>query len=282
MIYISTGGFFYRNAYETSLEFLQNEIYNIELSGGLFDNSLILNLKRLSSKLNFQIHNYFPPPSKPFVFNLASLNPDISKRSFDHALNSIEIASDIGKGYYSFHAGFLLDLEVSELGKKIKKRTLNERSKAFQIFLDNINKLAKVAEEKGIELLIENNVISAGNYAEFKEDALLMTQAEECIQVMKSVPNNVKMLVDLAHLKVSSNSLNFDPIEFLSKCDEWISAYHLSDNDGTRDSNEPFSKDSWFWPYIKKDLNYYSIEVYTDDLSLLKNQKLFLERMLKS
>ena len=148
MIYISTGGFYNRNAYETSLEFQQNEIYNVELSGGLFESMLIPNLKSLSSKLNFQIHNYFPPPSKPFVFNLASLNQDISKRSFDHALNSIEIASDIGKGYYSFHAGFLLDLDVNELGKKVKKRTLNDRSKAIQIFIENVNKLAKIAEEK--------------------------------------------------------------------------------------------------------------------------------------
>ena len=282
MIYISTGGFYNRNAFETSLEFQQNEIFDIELSGGLYESSLIQNLKSLSSKLNFQIHNYFPPPSKPFVFNLASPNKVISQRSFEHALNSIEIASDIGKGYYSFHAGFLLDLEVNELGKKVKKRPLNNRSKAVQIFIENVNKLAKIAEEKGIKLLIENNVISAKNYSEFKEDPFLMTQSEECIQVMKSVPNNVRMLVDLAHLKVSSNSLKFDAIEFLSECDSWISAYHLSDNDGTRDSNEPFSKDSWFWPYLKKDLNYYSIEVYTNDFSVLKKQKLFLEQMLKS
>ena len=79
MIYISTGGFYKRNAYETSLEFQQNEIYNIELSGGIFESSLIPNLKSLTSKLNFQIHNYFPPPLKPFVFNLASLNKEISQ-----------------------------------------------------------------------------------------------------------------------------------------------------------------------------------------------------------
>tara|TARA_B100000287_G_C20653344_1_gene787725 strand:- start:1120 stop:1968 length:849 start_codon:yes stop_codon:yes gene_type:complete len=281
MIYISTGGFYNRNAYETSLEFQQNGIYNIELSGGLFESSLIPNLKTLSSKLNFQIHNYFPPPSNPFVFNLASLNPEISKRSIQHAFNSIEIASEIGQGFYSFHAGFLLDLEVNELGKKVKKRTLNNRTKAVKVFIENITKLATLAEEKGIKLLIENNVISAGNYAEFKKDPFLMTQSEECIQVMNSVPSNVKMLVDLAHLKVSSNSLNFDAVQFLNKCDSWISAYHLSDNDGTRDSNEPFNKDSWFWPYLKKDLNYYSIEVYTNNFSILKKQKLLLEQMLK-
>ena len=49
-----------------------------------------------------------------------------------------------------------------------------------------------------------------------------------------------------------------------------------------RDSNEPFSKDSWFWPYLKKDLNYYSIEVYTNDFCVLRDQKLLLEEMLKS
>ena len=282
MIFISTGGFFNRNAYQTSLEFQQNEIYNIELSGGLFESSLIPNLKSLASELNFQIHNYFPPPSNPFVFNLASLNPDISKRSFEHALNSIQVASEIGKGFYSFHAGFLLDLDVNELGKKVKKRRINDRSKALQVFLDNVNKLAKVAEAKGIKLLIENNVISAGNYAEFKEDPFLMTQSEECIEVMNAVPSNVKMLVDLAHLKVSSHSLKFDAIDFLRKCDLWISAYHLSDNDGTRDSNQPFSEDSWFWPYLKKDLNYYSIEVYTNNFVVLKKQKILLEKFLKT
>ena len=80
-----------------------------------------------------------------------------------------------------------MDLDVKELGKKVKKRTLNDRSKALEIFIENINKLAQLAQEKGVQLLIENNVISAGNYAEFKEDAFLMTQSEECID-NESVP----------------------------------------------------------------------------------------------
>ena len=50
------------------------------------------------------------------------------------------------------------------LVKKLKKEPFNDRSKAVQIFIENINKLAKIAEEKGIKLLIENK-ISAGNYA---------------------------------------------------------------------------------------------------------------------
>ena len=63
------------------------------------------------------------------------------------------------------------------------------------------------------------------------------------------------MLIDVAHLKVSSNSLNFNPkVTFLEKLDEWIAAYHLSENDGTSDDNEKFREDSWFWPFLKKDL----------------------------
>ena len=41
-------------------------------------------------------------------------------------------------------------------------------------------------------------------------------------EIMNRVRNNVKMLVDVAHLKVSSNSLNFDRISFLKKLDKWI------------------------------------------------------------
>ena len=42
-----------------------------------------------------------------------------------------------------------------------------------------------------------------------------MVDEPECTEIMNRVRNNVKMLVDVAHLKVSSNSLNFDRISFL-------------------------------------------------------------------
>ena len=93
---------------------------------------------------------------------------------------------------------------------------------------------------------------------------------------------NVKMLIDVAHLKVSSNSLNFNPKVFLDHLDEWIAAYHLSENDGTSDDNEKFREDSWFWPFLKKDLDYYSIEVYNTTINELKDQKKLAEKMIYS
>ena len=283
MIFISTGGFKSEKSINTINKLMGKGIYDIELSGGEYEVDQIEKIiteKKLHNSLNLQVHNYFPPPRSPFVFNLGSLDEEISKISMNHALNSIELASKLKSKYYSFHAGFLLDPKVKELGKKIKKRSTYNREISKNTFIERVNVLAKFAETKNITLLIENNVLSSNNFEEFKENILLMVDEPECTEIMNSVRNNVKMLVDVAHLKVSSNSLNFDRISFLKKLDKWIFAYHLSDNDGNSDSNEKIRLDSWFWPYIKRNLDYYSIEVYGEEPEELVKQKELTQRMI--
>jgi sugar phosphate isomerase/epimerase len=99
-----------------------------------------------------------------------------------------------------------------------------------------------------------------------------MAEADECKYVMENTPNNVNLLIDVAHLKVSSNSLAFDRVEFLKKCDPWVKAYHLSDNSGLSDDNQRIQDDSWFWPHLKSGLDYYSLEVYGESYSTLCDQ----------
>ena len=283
MIFISTGGFKSEKSINTINKLMKKGIYDIELSGGEYEVDQIKKIiseKKLHKSLNLQVHNYFPPPRTPFVFNLGSLDKEISKISMNHALNSIKLASRLKSKYYSFHAGFLLDPKDKELGKKIKKRETYNREIAKNIFIERVNTLAKFAETKNITLLIENNVLSLNNFQEFKENILLMVDESECTEIMHRVRNNVKMLVDVAHLKVSSNSLNFDRISFLKKLDKWIFAYHLSDNNGKSDSNEKIRLDSWFWPYIKNNLDYYSIEVYGEGPEELVKQKELTQRMI--
>lgn len=283
MIFISTGGFKSEKSINAINKLVKRGIFNIELSGGEYDVDQIkeiINKKQLIKSLNLQVHNYFPPPETPFVFNLGSLDEEISERSMDHALNSIKLASLLKSKYYSFHAGFLLDPKVKELGSKIKKREIYDREHSKNIFIDRVNALAKVAEEKNIILLIENNVLSQNNFEEFKENILLMVDEQECTEIMNSVSDNVKMLVDVAHLNVSSNSMNFDRISFLKKLDKWIFAYHLSENNGKSDTNEKIRLDSWFWPYIKKNLDYYSIEVYGEKPEELLKQKELTQKMI--
>jgi sugar phosphate isomerase/epimerase len=262
MIYVSSGGFPHKTALETAEFFLASGISSVELSGGLPDQGQLANLKLLKNLFNFQVHNYFPPPSTPFVFNLASQDYSISTQSYKHVVTAMQLSVDLNRPVYSFHAGFLVDPKVTELGKTIRGCNVLPREKGLELFLDRVNKLAIVAEKLGVSLLIENNVLSLRNYQEFGCDPFLMTTSEECVYVMENTPSNVNMLVDVAHLKVSANSLLFNPIDFLEECNSWIRAYHLSDNDGTRDSNQMVDEGSWFWNYLRRDLDYYSLEIY--------------------
>ena len=121
MIYVSSAGIKNQPAWKTCVDLYNHGINNIELSGGCYDADQLTNLKKFKNKINFQIHNYFPPPAEPFVFNLASLSPDIIKRSLDHVETALQFSLELDCQRYSFHAGFLIDPQVSELGRSIKK-----------------------------------------------------------------------------------------------------------------------------------------------------------------
>ena len=86
------------------------------------------------------------------------------------------------------------------------------------------------------------------------------------------------MLVDVAHLKVSAISILTN---FFKKFIKW---YLLtSKNECMKDTNNKIKFDSWFWPYLKKDLDYYSIEVYGEGpKELLKQRDLAREMIYTS
>ena len=81
MIYISTGGFKSYNCIKSIKLLVKEGLHDIELSGGKYEINQIRKLKaeKISTEsLNLQVHNYFPPPKIPFVFNLASLDENIA------------------------------------------------------------------------------------------------------------------------------------------------------------------------------------------------------------
>lgn len=272
MIFVSTGGVKNKTAKETSIDFYECGISNIELSGGIYSATYKQDLVKLSDKINFQVHNYFPPPRNPFVFNLASVDIKLRERSIQHVINSMNLAIDLKRPIYSFHAGFRINPKVTELGQTIKKTTLSDRYSALEIFGESISLLSEEARKKGVDLLIENNVLNKRNMETFGEDPLLLTEPNEIISFFENIPSNIGLLMDVAHLKVSSNTLSFDKKNALNSLKKYIKGYHFSDNDGYKDSNGPISNDSWFWNEINKDLDYYSIEVYNVKTSVLFDQ----------
>lgn len=281
MIYLSTGGFSNKTFLQTTNLFKSGIIKAFELSAGKYTETLEADLLSVSNKFTIALHNYFPVPKEPFVFNLASFDVDITYKSLQHAKKAIKLTAQHGGEFYSFHAGYLLDPAVTELGQKIHKKKLNDRNKGLLRFIDNVNKLAVYAKKYNITLLIENNVISPVNFESFGCNPLLMTEYDETKFIFEHVENNVKLLIDVAHLKVSANTLNFDPIAYINNFSNITAAYHLSDNNGLEDSNEPFTETSWFVPHIRKDLTYYSLEIYVSDVEILEEQYLLLSNILR-
>ena len=262
MIYVSTGGFREKTADEVSAELLSAGVKNVELSGGTYSATLLGDLKTLTPDVNFQIHNYFPPPEDPFVLNLGSLDTVVGERSVAHVEQALQWCQALGADRYSFHAGFLLDPKVDELGKRIPSRSLFDRDESIDVFVSRVSRLVETAEKAGVRLMVENNVLSARNALEFSSNPLLMCDPQECLKVLEMLPDSVGLLVDVAHLKVSANSLDFDPVRMFDVCQERIAGHHLSDNNGLEDSNKPFDNDAWFWPHLKSEIDYYSVEVY--------------------
>jgi sugar phosphate isomerase/epimerase len=278
MIYISTGNYKNHKPEQLLPYFNKNKIKNIELSGGEYQSNIFNFLKINSNRFNLQIHNYFPPPKKPIVINLASNNREVIKDSITLIKNSIDLAKIVGSKYYSFHAGFLVDLTPKDLGKSKKKLKKISKKIGLSNFLKNVKKISEYAKKKKIEILIENNVIGSSNFKIFKGNPFLMTDLLDIKYIMKNTPKNVNLLLDLGHLKVSANTLGFDKFKTHEESKEWIKAYHISENNGKEDTNSPIKSSSWFKNKLKK-VNSYTLEVYTKDLKIIKKQVTILKKI---
>lgn len=252
----------------------------VELSGGAYSRTYEVDLLALRKALALQVHNYFPPPEQPFVFNLASSDPALTERSVQQVREAMRLAVALGRPVYSFHAGFRINPRVAELGQPLGRHALRDRASALEQFGEKVLLLAEEARREGVTLLVENNVLNAVNLATFCEDPLLLTHPDEIATFMESMPSNVGLLLDVAHLKVSARTLAFDPVAAHSQVKPWIQGYHLSDNDGTADTNEIVKADSWFWEVIDPWLDYYTLEVYrVSSAELAKQYELVKARL---
>ena len=281
-VYISSGGYRNISATETVKKLVSHNIFEIELSGGKFSKNLNKEVVKLSKKHNLRIHNYFPPPKKPFVINLASSNKTILNKSINHAKKAINLAYKMKSKFCSFHAGFLIDPNPKLLGKNFDNIKITDRNKALEIFKKSVFLLNRIAKKKNIKFLIENNVITKENLKKFKTNPLLLTNPKEITDFFKITPKGVGFLLDVAHLKVSSNTEGFSLSKSFNKLNNIVSGYHLSDNNSLVDSNQAMTSKTWFFKYLKKDLDYYTIEVYNNSISNLKQQQILVEKFLNN
>ena len=122
---------------------------NIELSGGTnYYSGYIDHLIELKKEYNLSyiIHNYFPPPQKHMVINLASLNNDVYRKSIEHVNRAIELAKKLDIDKIGVHAGFLIDPSINELGKPFASKSLFNKKHAIQRFCDAVKILKMIYE----------------------------------------------------------------------------------------------------------------------------------------
>lgn len=282
MIFVSSSCVRHNKIKDSVKELVNHGFFNIELSGGTQRyRNLEVDLLRLQDKhnINYQCHNYFPPPAEHFVLNLASLNNDVFHKSYNHIKDSIKLSKSLGAQKFAFHAGFFIDIKPKEIGKKITKAALFDKDKSIKKFTDAYKKLQDYAGD--IDLYIENNVFSHTNYQNFKgENFFMLTNFDDFLELKEKI--NFNLLLDVAHLKVSSKSLG---LEFLSQLNNLLNNtdyIHVSDNDSLHDNNDPISSDSDFLGAFE-DLNYgsisYTLEVY-DSISKIRESHNILEKII--
>ena len=219
-------------------------------------------------------HNYFPSPEIPFVLNLASSNFEIRNRSVLHCINGIRLASLAGAPFFSAHAGFCVDPNPAELGKKLVQSAVIDKQTNWIYFIDSLNKIMTQADHYAVDFCIENNVIAQMNLYENGFNPLFCCNDLEMIQIVKEVNHpRLGILLDTGHLKVSSQTLNFLPEPSLINILPYVKAIHHSDNDGIFDTNDPINNNYWFLKFMKKFENtFHVLEVRNQNISQIHLQ----------
>lgn len=277
MIYISTSCVKADTIKDSIEKLLKKGFKNIELSGGTeyYDDLQkdLINFKK-NNDVNFLLHNYFPPPKKHFVLNLASLNKKTFNMSIEHYKKSLDISNNLEAKIFGLHAGFLVDPNLNELGKSIEKKKMYNKSKAIDQFCNGLEHLLNYAPD--IRICVENNVFSDKNKKTFESNPFLFTDYDSYIELSEKLDFNI--LLDVAHLKVSCKSLSLPFLEQLNNLAQISDYIHISDNDALSDSNKYVTEDSEMYKALSK-INLkgkiLTLEIYEDLTRILSSYKLF-------
>ncbi|MCF2141410.1 MAG: sugar phosphate isomerase/epimerase [Candidatus Lokiarchaeota archaeon] len=229
--------------------YLKNKINKIELgSSHKYEENIISKLKKKKKENPFEctIHAYFPPLEDSFFFvNLASNKPKIALRSKNFVKKMIDYSAELDAKMCSFHSGFRWD-PVDSL--KYNGQEIYDYDKSYQIFLQNIKEICIYAEKKNVPLAFEPNVVSANSLINGKNLLLMMCEHDEIRKLYKDLEDtgirNLQLLLDVGHLKVTANNLNYSFDDFIKEFKKYIGEIHIHDNDGLMDTHDQITQNS--------------------------------------
>ncbi len=226
--------------------------------------------KFLRYNLNLIVHHYFPPPREPLIVNLASQDIVISERSKEQIKRSIDFCHSLGIKLFTFHAGFRTDPDNKLRFPRAKAVAPYEM--AFNAFVELVRDINSYAQDKGVKIAIENNVLSDYNVIDGQNPFLLLCEAKEFERLWSRIPSdNIGVLLDLGHLKVTSHWLNFDRYEFIDRVKDRVFAVHIHENNGQADEHRELDKTSWCFEVISRKC-FANLPLVVESFGLTANQ----------
>jgi len=277
MLYISTSAL-KRKSIIDSVNDLLKITSNIELSGGTqYQKNLLESLVALkkSKKINFILHSYFPPPKDSFVLNFA----DESEKTRNFITLAMKYIKALDIDYYSIHSGF-------KQRYKFDNELLIDGESSFKkkSILNNINWFYTLYPKYKIAL--ENLFPNNKNL-----NCCFMMSIDSISEILDS-DKRIYLLLDLGHLKISSNYFKFDYLDavdiLFSKYSHRILEIHLSENSGLKDEHLDITKESTqclviekYRDLINKNRINVVIESRINDLDKLKTSYYLFKSILK-
>jgi sugar phosphate isomerase/epimerase len=180
------------------------------------------------------------------------------------------------------HSGFAFHASPGDLNRPQTALPRIPYEKAYGIFLEAVRELARYGARKGVKLALENNVVAEFNLSGGRNEILLLAEAEESLSFFKEAGSgNLFFLIDLGHLKVTSNVLKFDKDEYLKSIIPYVIGFHLDDNNGLVDEHRGFDESVWFRQILMENREKtFILEAQNLSRQGLKRNYLALESML--
>jgi sugar phosphate isomerase/epimerase len=260
-LYISTNSFPDRSPEGIRTAVRQGGWTHIEFSGirASAREAILLCRQMREEGIEVILHNYFPPADDPFLLNLASLDPELVQRSRRHCEEAISLSAELGSAFFAAHAGFVADFPPSLLGDPQSLRRFHQERKdqlfekeAKEVFAESVQQLTNFGRRHEVRFLIENHVAEERLGYDAARSLLLCLEPDDFGELARKVgEDSFGMLLDVGHLRCTSQVFGFSKEEFCSSLSQWICAFHLSDNDGRRDSHQSFDDRSWFLSVVR-------------------------------
>jgi sugar phosphate isomerase/epimerase len=244
-IYASTSSLHNHSYTETLSEYERMGIEAVEM-GYCPETDIVLDEITNSHEFDWVAHNYFMPVSDEFVLNLSSPDNEILQRSISYVRDGIDFCARHGIGTFTFHSGFRVDPDEN---LRFETEEVPSASSCMERFIQSLENILPYAEECGVSVAIENNVIEPKHVVD-GDPIVLMADPKEFLTLLNRI--DVDILLDIGHLNIASETLDFDREKFLDVVEAHVSHVHLHTNDGVSDEHRPVGRGDWAFEAWKR------------------------------